>query len=139
LAACNDYGLATAVSYYLSADDQDQMFSWIDENRLKSAYALISHYPNTTPDNTIDPLSVFSRFAYEFSNDIKLGWGEYGTENANGKNPHPMREREALILKVEIDWWHSISAAIDNYVGLGGYWDWGTDTVLDDVFKEVWR
>jgi hypothetical protein len=43
LAACNDYGLTTAVTYYLSADNEDQMFQWIDANRLRSAYALISY------------------------------------------------------------------------------------------------
>jgi hypothetical protein len=138
LAACSDYGLITAVTYYLSADDVDQMFSWIDNNRMSSAYALISYYPNTTPGGSIDPVSVFTRFAQKFSRETKIGWGEYGTENANGKNPHSMAEREVLIRNVEKDWWNLISPAINNYVGLGGYWDWGTDTALDHLFQEVW-
>jgi hypothetical protein len=138
LAACNDFGLTAAVTYYLSADDEDQMFEWVDENRLTSGYALISYYPNTTPGRTIDPRQIFTRFAQKFSNETKIGWGEYGTEDANGKNPHSTAEREALIRNVETVWWRSISPVINNYVGLGGYWDWGTDTKLDRVFKEVW-
>jgi hypothetical protein len=50
-------------------------------------------------------VSIFTRFAQKFSDDIKVGWGEYGTQNANGKNPHSMDERAALIRKVERDWW----------------------------------
>lgn len=138
LDVCKEHGLTTAVTYYLSADDESQMFGWIDENRLSSAYALISHYPNTTPGVTIDPKSVFARFAEKFSEPTLIGWSEYGTEDADGKNPSTMNERAALIREVESDWWNKISPSISNYVGLGGYWDWGTDTELDEVFKEVW-
>jgi hypothetical protein len=138
LEECQGVKLPAAVTYYLSADEPDQMFEWIDNNPLSSKYALISHYPNTTPDYKIDPKSILSRFARKFSTATTLGWGEYGTEDQNDKNNAPMSERAALIRQVEQHWWELISPLLSNYAGLGGYWDWGTDKELDKVFKEVW-
>lgn len=138
IAACTDHGLPAAVTYYLSADDPQQMFDWIGDNPLSSRYALISHYPNTTPGAQVDFKSVFEQFAGNFPADTILGWGEYGTEDADGRNTAPTSEREALIREVEQVSWRRIAPAIGNYAGLGGYWDWGTDTDLDRVFLDVW-
>lgn len=139
ISACQASGVPAAVTYYLSADDQQQMYDWIDNNPLSSTYALISHYPNTTPGVKADPKSVFVEFAKKFPATTRIGWGEYGTEDAEGNNTAPMSEREALIREVEQNSWASVSPIISNYVGLGGYWDWGTDSALDKVFDEVWR
>jgi hypothetical protein len=65
--------------------------------------------------------------------------GEYGTEDAEGNNTARMSEMEALIREVEQNSWASVSPVVSNYAGLGGYWDWGTDTTLDKVFDEVWK
>jgi hypothetical protein len=139
LEVCHGAALPTAVTYYLSADEPSQMFGWIDQYRLDSKYALISYYPNTSPGYEIEPKSIFSQFARKFSSSTILGWGEYGTQDANGKNKAPMKDRAVLIRKVEKQWWELISPDISNYAGLGGYWDWGTDRDLDQVFKEVWK
>jgi len=138
LTACGESGIPAAVTYYLSADEPQQMFDWIDDNPLSSKYALISHYPNTTPGATVDFKSIFEQFAGKFPGDTIVGWGEYGTQDADGNNTAPMSEREALIRAVEQTNWQRITPAIGNYAGLGGYWDWGTDTELDRVFLDVW-
>jgi len=137
LAACHDAGLPAAVTYYFSADNPLQMFSWIGKHPLRSSYALISHYPNTTPGKVIDVESVFTKLASVFPG-ASIGWGEYGTEDSTEVNPGSMKERAQLIRRVEQDYWQMLAPAIPNYVGLGGYWDWATDSCLDDVFEEVW-
>lgn len=137
LAACEKRGITTAVTYYLSADDPGQMFEWIRKNPLRSDYALISYYPNTTPGSQIDPGEIYSKFAEAF-HGLPVGWGEYGTQDADGKNTAPLPDRAALVRKIEKEYWELLAPAFANYAGFGGYWDWETDAGLDAVFNEVW-
>ena len=137
LTACSHTNLHTVVTYYLSADQPRQMFDWIARHPLRSNYALISHYPNTTPDSSADPLNVFAEFSRAFPNST-VGWGEYGTEDADDNNTASMDERARLVRLVEREWWELIAPRVGNYAGLGGYWDWATDSALDQTFGEVW-
>jgi hypothetical protein len=139
LSACQNAQLPAAVTYYLSADNERQMFEWIDQHPLKSDYALISHYPNTTPGVKIKPIDIFREFAKRFPAPALVGWGEYGTQDGDGNNSAGLDERAALIREIEQNDWQMIEPAVANYAGFGGYWDWGTDKELDKEFKEVWK
>lgn len=139
LTACNDAGLPTAVTYYLSADEPRQMFDWIDANPLTSNYALISYYKNSSPGFSIDPVAIFEEFGAKFRPPYIVGWGEYGTQKANGKNPFGKKERIKMIEFFEHECWNKISPKVDNYAGFGGYWDWAEDEFTDETFKTEWR
>ena len=139
LTACNEARLPTAVTYYLSADEPRQMFDWIHANPLTSNYALISHYKNTSPGFSIDPVAIFEEFGGIFRSPCVVGWGEYGTQNANGKNPFGKEDRIKMIQFFEHDCWNNISPKVENYVGFGGYWDWAEDDFTDETFKTEWK
>lgn len=66
LTACSHANLPTVVTYYLSADDPRQMFDWIARHPLSSKYALISHYPNTTPGVSAEPPRCLHRVLTDF-------------------------------------------------------------------------
>lgn len=138
LKVCKRRNLMAAVTYYLSADEPQQMFKWIDDNPLASELTLISYYPNSTPGIQVDPAEVFAKFADRFPESM-IGWGEYGTQNADSENKAPMRERAAFVRKFEREYWDMLAPLFSNYAGFGGYWDWQTDRKLDGVFAEVWK
>jgi hypothetical protein len=137
LSACSGH-LPAAVTYYLSADDPRQMFEWINRYPLESSHVLISHYPNTTPDSVIDPLSVFTEVSESFPTS-SIGWGEYGTEDADNNNHASTKDRKKMIRFVESDCWSTVSQQLNAYVGGGGYWDWRTDRFSDSVLKDIWK
>jgi hypothetical protein len=136
--ACSRAGLKTAVTYYLSTDEEPPMAEWIGRyaRGLKSDYALVSYYPNSAKVAfSADQMpGLFREFADAVSAG-EIGWGEYGTE---GKYQNVLQDGRDLIRHVEGDYWLVLST-INRYAGFGGYWDWGTKEYTDEILQEVWR
>jgi hypothetical protein len=136
--ACGNAGLTAAITYYLSTDEQPPMLEWMDRyaTDLRADYALISHYPNSarvafTTDQMFEIFRKFSGIAHA----TIIGWGEYGTE---GKFKNIPKDGKDIVRTVEQEYWQRF-AQIPKYAGLGGYWDWKTETYIDEILQQAWQ
>lgn len=135
--AAHRAGLITAVTYYLSTDEQPAMLKWMRQYapNLESDYGLISYYPNSakvafTRDEL---LQAFNGFAGEVK-AAHVGWGEYGLDGEF----HNESSAKDLVRKVEDEFWPSFSA-IPKYEGFGGFWEWQTHAEVDEVLNRAWK
>lgn len=134
--AAHHFPLITAVTYYLSTDEQPPMLEWMRQYalNLKSDYGLISYYPNSA-EVAFTRDELFQAFT-DFGREVKaaqVGWGEYGL---NGKFPHESSAKD-LVSRIEEEFWPSFSA-IPKYEGFGGFWEWQTHSEVDQVLKHAW-
>lgn len=134
-----------AVTLYLDNADQDQMWDWVQKNTFFAEYVFISNYPYSSKakEQSLDPslalLQLSGRFPYS-----KVGIGEYGTEDENGKQGAAIR-KGTLMRAFET---RKILTLKDG--GFGFYWDFyddcvknqskypGTDERFLDHWKELW-
>lgn len=139
LAQADKFGIASVVTYFYDGDEPYQMEAWARTHVLDPDIVLASVYPNSSTDRP-NFNAMFSSLESLFPKRPK-GFGEYGTENAAGKNPSSILMRANLVRVIER---YIPPVHVTNFIGGGFYWDAYEDVFtlktagLLPTFEQVW-
>lgn len=128
-----------AVTLYLDNANPD-VWDWCLEHPFYADYVLMSNYQMSTIEQEPPiPLQlIISNMTLLFPNS-KIGFGEYGTEAADGTNTATLEQKSQMVRQFE-----TRPITRPNDIGGGFYWDFYADCIEKDtglleVFREVWK